>query len=499
VTVDEHSQGTTVGPGATFGGYRVLSEVGRGGMGIVYLAEHSIMGRKAAIKVLLPEYSGRDEVVTRFFNEARAAARLQHPAFVDVFDCGITGDYAFMVMEYVVGASLTAVLEREGRLPLSRALNLTRVIAEAMAVAHQNGIIHRDLKPDNIILPDAGNVARLGPHPVKILDFGIAKLNTAGSLRMTKTGMLMGTPLYMSPEQCRGSGNLDARTDIYSLGCLLYAMLTGSPPFPRGGDGEILVAHTVEPVPPLEKHGVSVPAALEAVLMKALAKDPADRQTGMTELVRELAAADGSPNRGTAPGRAELVPRPGASSTGLPQSPPRTAPSGVVEATTTFSRSAHELPRSTQRIQRRRPPWMVGGAILLGVAGALAVMLAGRRPAPRPVPAQAPPVVEVKAPPPAVIPAPPPPPPPAPAQTVIVLDSDPPGATVVNAGDQKLLGTTPLRLTFERSAAALPLRLEKRGFKPETIEVNLGQDLDKTVTLRPRARVFVDPDESRKL
>jgi eukaryotic-like serine/threonine-protein kinase len=500
VTVDPYSQGAAVGPGTVFGSYRLVSELGRGGMGVVYLAEHTIMGKQAAVKVLLPEFSGREDLVVRFFNEARAAARLHHPAFVEVFDCGVASECAFMVMEYVGGENLTECLKRETRLPVARAVGLCRVIAEAMAVAHENGIVHRDLKPDNIILPSDPRAARVGPYPVKILDFGIAKLTVNASLRMTRTGTLMGTPLYMSPEQCRGSAHLDGRSDLYSLGCILYAMLTGTPPFPREGDGVVLIAHLHDKVPPLEEHGVSVPPELEAVLMKALAKDPMDRQQSMTALVAELDAADASPGRGTMPGRDKAAPAVSVPGTVvLPEkrlrvpTPVATPP---IASNTTFSRSSGQVtaaaaPRPPRKSRSRLA---VAGAVAFGVVAAVVVMGSqpGRPPAPAPVAAR-PPAPVVPATPPAPAPA------PVPAQTVVELDSVPTGATVRDLAQETPLGTTPLRLTFDRAARVLELRIEKRGFRPETLQVDLEQDFARTVPLLPRPRAVIDPDEARKL
>jgi serine/threonine-protein kinase len=523
VTADQQSQGGSAGPGPVYGSYRVVSELGRGGMGVVYLAEHTIMGKQAAVKVLLPEYSGREDLVARFFNEARAAARLDHPAFVEVFDCGVTNDCAYMVMEYVAGESLTACLNREGRLPVARSVALARTIAEAMSVAHENGIIHRDLKPDNIILTTGNKISRVGPTPLKILDFGIAKLNlsTGNSNRMTRTGTLMGTPLYMSPEQCRGAATIDGRTDIYALGCILYALLTGTPPFVREGDGVILVAHIVDPVPPLEQHGVSVPPALEATLMKALAKDPADRQSTMAELVAELIAADASPGYETVPGRAAVTtgqrsaaPEAAGAVKPIPAAASPEPPAGAVKvialaksSSTTFSRTTGELtmPEAPRKGPAAPPPrrtrlWAgLGTGLVLAVAGSLLFARGGSTPpapppqaaAPTPAPPAAPPapaqVTEVPATPP-------------PRQMELKLITEPPGARVVRTADRLVLGTTPLHVMIDRRDELLELVIEKRGFKSETIQVNLDADYEKTLTLEKRApRVEIDPDEARKL
>jgi serine/threonine-protein kinase len=498
VTVDQYSQATAVEPGAVIGSYRVISELGRGGMGVVYLAEHTIMGKQAAVKVLLPEYSGREDLVARFFNEARAAARLHHPAFVEVYDCGFAQECAYIVMEYVVGENLTSCLKRELRLPVARAIGLCRVIAEAMAVAHENGIVHRDLKPDNVLLPSDTRASRVGPHPVKILDFGIAKHRT--NLRMTKTGTLMGTPLYMSPEQCRGSVHVDGRSDVYSLGCILYAMLTGTPPFVREGDGIVLIAHLNDPVPPLESHGVSVTPELEKTLMKALAKDPMDRQQSMTELVAELDAADDTPGRGTMPGR-EKAAKTDAGATVAPAPAPRPrVPTPVVApldaANTTLNRASGQVAAAPAPRRAPRSRWAVMGAVAFGVATAILVVGRPHRKVVQPAAPAPPPVVA-----PAVAPAQPvpPQPPPPPARTVVDLDTDPPGATVRDPSQPEPLGTTPLRLTFDRAARLLELRLDKRGYRSETVQIDLAEDSARKVSLRPRPRPAADPDELRKL
>jgi serine/threonine-protein kinase len=296
-------------------------------------------------------------------------------------------------------------------------------------------------------------------------------------------------------------------------------MLTGTPPFPRSGDGVVLVAHIVDPVPPLEEHGVSVPPALEALLMKALAKETADRQQTMSELAAELSAADASPGKETMPGRAVVpgeaarpetaAPAPAKVPEAVSMRAPVSAP--VLGGNTTFSRASGQVAaaRTGASPPSRRPPWLVAGAVLVGVGAALLVMLGGARrsPAPRPAPAQQQPTPPL-AQPPAPVPE---EPRPAPAQAVaqvrpqvrpqvrFELDSDPPGATVWNGAEPAALGTTPLRRSLDRGPRVLQLRIEKRGFRTETVEVNLDADFARTITLRPRQRAVADPDESRKL
>jgi serine/threonine protein kinase len=206
--------------GETLGSYEVKKKIGEGGMGVVYLAKHRHIDRMAAIKVLRPQFSAKPDLVARFFAEARSANLVKHVGIVEIYDCAVHADgNAYIVMEYLEGQTLGAALERLGRVDdVTTIADLSWQIAAALQAAHDKLIVHRDLKPDNVFLTF---VPERGPSPVvKILDFGIAKL-LHSTIKATQTGSLLGTPLYMSPEQGRGAGLVDHRADIYSLGCIM--------------------------------------------------------------------------------------------------------------------------------------------------------------------------------------------------------------------------------------------------------------------------------------
>ena len=270
------------------GSYRVLTRLGAGGMGEVWSAEHILLGQRVALKFLLPHLSGQTEAVERFFGEARAAARVADPGLVKIHDFGRQQGRAFIVMEFLEGESLFARIHNRGPLPGAYAFRLIQQVAMTMAAVHDTGIIHRDLKPENLFI--VADSAVSGGERIKILDFGIAKLMATDDRNHTRTqtGAIMGTPLYMSPEQCRGGGaQIDHRSDIYALGCVLYHMLSGRPPFASVGTGELIARHLMEvPVPP--SHWCTSAAASDAVVMRCLEKLPDDRFSSMTALSEAL-------------------------------------------------------------------------------------------------------------------------------------------------------------------------------------------------------------------
>ena len=276
--------GTIVG--TVLGKYRILSELSSGGMGEVYRAQHEILGRTAAVKLLRPEWSEDATLVARFVNEAKAASAIRHPGIIEVLDFGTTEDgRGYLVMEFLEGETLSARLAKRGKLSDHEAAAIGRGIASALAAAHAKGIVHRDLKPDNVFLvPDIDMPS--GERP-KVLDFGIAKLGDTAT-RNTQTGVLIGTPTYMAPEQARAAAQIDHRADLYSLGCILYELVVGTPPFVGSGSGELIALHMFEePVPPRTRVP-SVSAAFESVILKLLAKEPDARFQSANAVVEAL-------------------------------------------------------------------------------------------------------------------------------------------------------------------------------------------------------------------
>jgi TPR repeat protein/tRNA A-37 threonylcarbamoyl transferase component Bud32 len=279
--------------GQVVGSYRIAGVIGEGGMGVVYLAQHTMLERRVAIKVLLPEYSRDQDMVRRFFNEARAANAIRHPGIVEIHDFGFAADRrAFIIMELLEGESLQRRIDPShgrGWLPPASAVLIARQIAGALGAAHRAGIVHRDLKPDNVFLIRDPEVP--GGERIKLLDFGIAKLGDHSQVsphERTRTGIIMGTPTYMAPEQCRGAGQVDHRADLYALGCILYRMLCGRPPFAGMAEGETLAAHLHLPVERPRTLVSGLPADLEALVLRLLEKNPALRHQSTDELIADL-------------------------------------------------------------------------------------------------------------------------------------------------------------------------------------------------------------------
>jgi serine/threonine-protein kinase len=298
------------------GKYKLHEIVGRGGMGVVYRGEHVYIGKEVAVKILHDGYGGREESIKRFLREARAASLINHPNIVDITDFGKSNDgTVFFVMEFLHGEPLDALMQRERRLELIRAITIVNQIAGALGAAHAKGIVHRDLKPENVMLTKREGRRELirqisdesGLHTVterekafdfvKILDFGVAKVRdpNVSEARVTQQGVVFGTPEYMAPETAR-IGVSDPRTDIYALGVIFYEMLTGTIPFAGETAVDVMLKVVSEPVtPPRDRApGAEITPEAEQLIMKALSKDPLRRHQSMEELHEELQRCYGS-------------------------------------------------------------------------------------------------------------------------------------------------------------------------------------------------------------
>ncbi len=281
--------------------YRIERELGQGGMATVYLAEDLKHDRKVALKVLRPELAAVIGA-ERFLSEIKTTANLQHPHILPLFDSGEAGGFLFYVMPYVEGETVRDRLNREKQLPIADAVRITTEVASALDYAHRHGVIHRDIKPENILLHDGSAL---------VADFGIALAVSTAGTRMTETGMSLGTPHYMSPEQAMGEREITARSDVYALGCVLYEMLTGDPPF-TGSTAQAIVARVVTETPrPLTLQRHTIPPHVEAAVLTALEKLPADRYASAAEFAEALARPELM--AATTAGRAAVQPAPRAS------------------------------------------------------------------------------------------------------------------------------------------------------------------------------------------
>lgn len=285
-------------------GYRLVAELGKGGMGEVHLGVHELTGERAAIKTMRADQADHGDAIARFLAEATAASRIDHPGIVRVRAHGRSAaGRAYIAMEYLEGESLRERLQRQGRLPIATAVTIARQVAAALAAAHAKGIIHRDLTPGNIFLTTGAR----GPDHVKILDFGVAKIMDApiDGCCATPIGTILGTPTYMSPEQCQGAPHVDHRTDLYALGCVLFAMLCGRPPFTSKRLGPLLAAHLSQPPPRPSSLRPAVPAWLDQVVLRLLAKARDQRYARATDFLDALSGntADACPDAGEQHGR----------------------------------------------------------------------------------------------------------------------------------------------------------------------------------------------------
>jgi serine/threonine protein kinase len=287
--------------GTTFAGYRITGVIGRGGMSIVYEAEHLQLGRMLALKLLAPALAADDNFRERFIRESRIAASLDHPNIVQIYDAGESGGLLYIAMRHVAGIDVRTLLERQGPLGLGQTLYLLEQVAGALDAAHERGLVHRDIKPANILVAQPSERAFL-------TDFGVAK-DMAGR-GLTKTGYFLGTFEYAAPEQIEGKP-IDGRTDLYALGCVLYECLSGEAPFGAETEGSIIHAHLVEPPPKVTSKRPDLPAGLNVVIARAMAKAKEERYPSCGDLMNAVrAVALGTVAPATEAARAVSLPQP---------------------------------------------------------------------------------------------------------------------------------------------------------------------------------------------
>ncbi|MBW8769450.1 MAG: protein kinase [Gemmatimonadetes bacterium] len=338
--------------------YHILKRIGEGGMGRVYLGEHVKMNRQCAIKVMSPALVNDAESASRFAREASNAARIIHPNVAAVFDYGESDGLVYLVMEFVDGEPLSRLLAREAPFGLERAVDLARQIADGLGAAHELGIVHRDLKPDNILV----SRSRSGREVVKVVDFGIAKAMQEGAGEaLTRTGLVIGTPEFMSPEQLLGDP-IDARSDLYALGCIMHLMLTAAPAFDAPTREQMIKRRLSENPPHAQALDPGIPDAIDRVISRLLARTPDDRYSSAAE-VRD--ALSGSHTRRLS-GDGSVIPR---------VETPRSAPTVTFSAATpgqptpgATAAAATTAPRTAFPAQRRRWPWVLAvlGVIAIG-------------------------------------------------------------------------------------------------------------------------------------
>jgi tRNA A-37 threonylcarbamoyl transferase component Bud32 len=459
--------------GRSIGNYRIVRVLGEGGMGTVYLAEHPMIGKRVAVKMLRPDLGTDPGLVSRFFQEAKAVNEIRHPNIVDISDFGHTEDgIVYFVMELLEGESLRDRLAHLGTLPMEQVVACSRQVVDALAAAHRVGIIHRDLKPDNIFLVPDGQV--VGGFRSKLFDFGVAKLlgdKQAQVGHKTIDGAVVGTPFYMSPEQAL-CHEVSAAADIYAMGVVMYEMVTGTVPFHSEQLVILLNAILKQPAPPPSRIRAETPAWFDRLVLRCLEKDPEARPQTMEEVGAVLAAGAtelaGSPDGGDAAlgatmmAPAAVTPSPVAAQpaatarTLAPRQPTMngaggSSPVAAAHSTTVPPRqSAVGVPRQTgirvgglakppeapglvarirayletKRVQRFAVPALVVTAVVVVAS----IFLSHRSEAP---------VTEI-------VPEVAPPPPTGPSHATVHLDSDPPGAEVMRLGDGRQLGTTPV-------------------------------------------------------
>jgi serine/threonine protein kinase len=360
--------------GAILGGrYRVLRRIGEGGMGVVVEAENSITGKRVAIKWMHPQVAARPEATERFLREARASARVRHPNVVDVYDAVHEGNTCFLVMELLDGEPLSALLARGG-MPAHELISLLLDAMRGVSAAHKQGVIHRDIKPDNIFLAEETDRAIRIP---KVLDFGISKVAGSDAMSLTRTGATLGTPMYMSFEQICGAKDIDARTDVYAFGVILYEALTGQPPYHAESFPELIVKiSSTRPTSPKTLRP-DIPSSLDRLVQRAMAKERDERVASRDVLIRELAPfCTASSFRAQMTEDDALLPRVIPLSDAPPKPSQPEQPSLVVEgreSSPIATPMEANVPIPSPPRRRDALPWLIGGGVVAAALGALSL------------------------------------------------------------------------------------------------------------------------------
>ncbi len=481
------------------GRYTIGKKLGEGGMGAVYLATHMILEKQVALKVLHGEFARKPDLVERFMQEAKAASRIRHENVIDISDFGATPEgFVFFAMELLKGHDLHDEIARArvagNLLPWSRTKKIFLQICSALTAAHAKGIVHRDLKPENIYL-----VEFLGdPDFVKLLDFGIAKLTDAadeGGRKLTKTGMLFGTPEYMSPEQARGE-HVDHRVDVYAMGCILFQLVTNRVPFEAENFMGVLSMHLTEPPPsisPAVFEQIGAPAELAAVIDRALDKDRSQRWQTIEALANAVREVCGDPiPTGTPTVRAANVLSPSQTThrraqglTGVGAAPSTVMPEGTgrVKTQWTGTLTVPEGPVDDARKPTSKLPLIIGAIALVGAGIAVAVIMMGKKAAaptegsgatvavqPTPIATSVPVPVPVPAPPPL-------PEPKLPDMVKLTLDTTPHGATVTDLStNREFPGKTPITTSLPGQKGTRQFSVALKGYQLEIVELPLDKE-----------------------
>jgi eukaryotic-like serine/threonine-protein kinase len=490
----------TISSGLTIGKYELGKKLGEGGFGFVFVGRDLSLDREVALKFLHPQHTANPEVLRRFLQEAKSAAKVIHPGIVTVFECGqvsgtgtSTDGVAYIAMELLHGESLADRLAHSGRLKPAVAIEMMRQVASALDVAHRAGIVHRDLKPDNIFL--VKDPAIPGGERVKVLDFGIAKLAQAqGSEVQTQSMAVFGTPRYMSPEQCRSAAHIDHRSDIYTLGCILYELVVGAPPF-AGETGELIAKHQLVEPPTARSILGDLSEDLDNLISKMLAKDPARRPQTMIAVQRALEAG-GAMESGVEPtllpDAPQLAPTLGTLG-GIDNRSPqlRSGSAPAVVHRTTLGDANGQREDEPQRKGKSKAPLLVGGlavAAIAGVVGFLAVDRSGKEDTVA-APGATTGTVTASAPPTQ------PPPPTQPKEIELVITSTP--KADVFTQDNRLLGDTPFRYKRQADEGKLVFYLRAEGHKDARVLMPADRNGEQDVTLvaLPVAAVSKPPSD----